>query len=197
MKMKFWFIILCLLLIQIQTTNSEETKIVFSFITTENENKSIEEYYDKPVLVEWAASWCNACKKNQEAINEIYSKFTDRINFLSISVFLSEDTIEDVREMKKNRNYNWTFGLDINGSSNKYQVFNGDTWLIDTSGKILERWNRTLVSESILIDSFERHLQITNEEYSEQNNTSFRLLPVLTTIIILTKIFRKNKSPID
>ena len=193
MKMKLLAVFIILLLSQTNSIYSDNSTIDFSFQTTDSEEKSIRDFYDKPLVIEWAASWCNACKKNQEAINEIYLDFIDDINFVSISVSISEDTIDDVKRMKQNRNYNWTFGLDINRVSIKYQVFNGYTWLVDTSGQILERWNGTLISAEILIESFERNLQITNGKYSSESNMSHSSLISFSTIFILSIIWRKSR----
>ena len=193
MKMKLLAVFIILLLSQTNSVYSDNSTIDFSFQTTDSEEKSIRDFYDKPLVIEWAASWCNACKKNQEAINEIYLDFIDDINFVSISVSISEDTIDDVKRMKQNRNYNWTFGLDINRVSDKYQVFNGYTWLVDTSGQILERWNGTLISAEILIESFERNLRITNGQYSSESNMSLRSLISFSTIFILSIIWRKSR----
>ena len=193
MKMKLLAVFIILLSSQTNSIYSDNSTIDFSFQTTDSEEKSIRDFYDKPLIIEWAASWCNACKKNQEAINEIYLDFIEEINFVSISVSISEDTIDDVKRMKQNRNYNWTFGLDVNSVSDKYQVFNGYTWLVDTSGQILERWNGTLISAEILIESFERNLQITNGQYSSESNMSLRSLISFSTIFILSIIWRKSR----
>ena len=193
MKMKLLAVFIILLLSQTNSIYSDNSTIDFSFQTTDSEEKSIRDFYDKPLVIEWAASWCNACKKNQEAINEIYLDFIDDINFVSISVSISEDTIDDVKRMKQNRNYNWTFGLDINRVSVKYQVFNGYTWLVDTSGQILERWNGTLISAEILIESFERNLQITYGKYASESNMSHSSLILFSTIFILSIIWRKSR----
>lgn len=102
----------------------------------------------KPIVLDWAASWCGICKSNQRSMNAIYDDYKDFVNFVSISYGRSGDDLDDVKGMKGN--YEWTFGLDINNYADVYDVSNGYVWILDENLELYKSFNYTVVSSSEL-----------------------------------------------
>lgn len=49
------------------------------------------------------ASWCPICAKNREALNEVYPKYEDQVNFVAISIDPSDTqpVLQDLAEDKE------------------------------------------------------------------------------------------------
>lgn len=126
----------------------------FSFQLTNDENVNISSYEGKPILLEWGASWCTICKRNQESMQKIYGEYKDRVQFISLSYGGSGDTLQDVKDIKSERGYQWDFGLDTNDYAATVDVANGYNWLLSEDLKILRTWNYTIVSSTDFANSF-------------------------------------------
>lgn len=57
----------------------------FEFTHTNGTILSLSSYSDKPILLEWGASWCSTCHINLATMNELYPEFGNDINFISLS----------------------------------------------------------------------------------------------------------------
>lgn len=66
----------------------------FTVTTINGETHSMQEYKQngKPTLIYFTASWCPICAKNWPAINEVYSEYNDKVNFISISIDPTDTT---------------------------------------------------------------------------------------------------------
>lgn len=114
------------------TVSDLPTKVdeTFSFKLTNSTVKSILDYTDKPILLEWGASWCPVCSQNREEIGKIYDDYKDVINFLSVSYGGSGDTLADVQHYKFKSP--WDFGLDTENYAGTIGVSTGDLHFINT-----------------------------------------------------------------
>ncbi len=162
----------------------------FEFQLTTGEVVNISDYKGKPVLIEWAATWCSTCKKNQENLNLIYDTYKDNITFISISYGGSRDTLEDVKDMKSSRGYDWDFGLDINNYASEVKTANGYNWLLSADLKVLKTWNSTIVSAKAFADAFDEYLGIANVGVTNEDVVSSPLF--LMTLLILPLLRRRK-----
>ncbi|MFW9777577.1 MAG: TlpA family protein disulfide reductase [Candidatus Heimdallarchaeota archaeon] len=100
----------------------------FDFTLTNGTIVNILNFTDKPILLEWSASWCSICALNHDNIDTIYAEYKDRINFLSISYKGSGDDLSKVISMKGS--YEWEFGLDHLNWAQTFNAQNADTWIL-------------------------------------------------------------------
>ena len=147
------FFLLMLMLSSVPQSSAALT-VDFSFQLTNDDNIDITSYQGKPILLEWGASWCTICKRNQESMQKIYNEYKDRVQFISLSYGGSGDSLQDVKDIKSERGYQWDFGLDINDYAATVDVANGYNWLISEDLKILRTWNYTIVSSTDFSNSF-------------------------------------------
>lgn len=76
----------------------------FSALTLTGEAVSMQKYKDsgKPTLVYFTASWCPMCAQNWPSLNEVYSEYKDRVNFIAISIDPT-DTKEVLTELAEEK----------------------------------------------------------------------------------------------
>lgn len=162
----------------------------FQFETTEGRTVDISDYKGKPVLLEWGASWCSTCKKNQESMNQIYDDYKENVTFISLSYGGSRDGLSDVQDMKNSRHYEWIFGLDINNYAKKVGVANGYTWLLSSNLEVVKTWNYTIVSAKGYADAISELLGTPNTVATSESIVSF---PFYFLSLIAIPLIRRKK----
>lgn len=93
----------------------------------------------KPVILSFWATWCSPCKKELDAINEVYSDWQKNYNIDLIAI-----TIDDARALPKVApmvaTKGWSFEIlsDVNSDLKRALNFPSvpQTFLLDASGKI-------------------------------------------------------------
>ena len=145
---------LAMLMLSSVPQSSAALTVDFSFQLTNDDNIDIASYQGKPILLEWGASWCSICERNQDSMQKIYNEYKDRVHFISLSYGGSGDTLQEVQSVKSERGYQWDFGLDINDYAATVDVANGYNWLLSADLELLRTWNYTIVSSTDFSNSF-------------------------------------------
>ncbi len=122
----------------------------FEFTTTDGQVVNLYSFMGKPVVIDWAASWCSVCKANQESMNELFPYYKNNVHFITISFGESGDTLDDVRSMKNDRQYQWIFGLDTNNKAAEFGTRNGYVWVLNADMSLAKEWAYSIVSASQL-----------------------------------------------
>lgn len=87
----------------------------FSLLSTDGETVSLSDYYGKPVLIFFFASWCQYCQDEAEALMSIYEKYHFQgFDIVAINISYNDDLTQLVSFVEK---YGWEFlvVLDENG----------------------------------------------------------------------------------
>ncbi|MBG7612982.1 AhpC/TSA family protein [Polaribacter sp. BAL334] len=126
---------------------NKEPKIGEQFIDFESENqngefKKLSELKGKTVLLEFWASWCAPCRKENPKLLDIYKKYNSK-GFEIFSVSLDEDKSSWIRAINED-NLIWEQVSDLKGNRNKASLIYGvsgipDNFLISENGKIIAR----------------------------------------------------------
>ncbi len=58
----------------------------FDLTTVNGTRVTLEDLLDRPVVIEFFATWCPSCIKNTEHLNRLVDRFGDRVNIISIGV---------------------------------------------------------------------------------------------------------------
>lgn len=110
----------------------------FKLKSINNGYYSSDNFVGKYTYISFFATWCAGCLPEMEALKELYKKYGDKINFVSISADKQEMNVFYYVQKHK---YNWTFLLassdfDVleNFEIKTYPVF----LLIDESGRIVD-----------------------------------------------------------
>ena len=119
----------------------------FDFTLLNGSAANLGDFQDKPIVLDWSASWCSFCKENQKTFNSIYSDFKEYAYFITISYGSSGDDLDDVAEIQSRGNYPWTFALDTEDYSATADTQNADVWILDTDLNIIHSWNHGIVAK--------------------------------------------------
>jgi thiol-disulfide isomerase/thioredoxin len=118
--------------------------------------KNLSSYTDKPIVLNWGASWCPTCKGNLVSMNKVFSQASPYFNFLTVSYGGSKDTLNDIEGLKDIGPYDWDFGFDKDDAASTFQVSNGYLWILNTNLEIVNAWNYTIVPQSQLVEEMNK-----------------------------------------
>lgn len=122
---------------------SSDEKILapdFTLLDT-NENKvSFSDFKDKPVVINFWATWCGFCVKEFPAFQNVYDEYKDKVNFMMVNVTDGQqETLKSAKTFIKENNYTFPVYYDTElTASNIYGAYSIPiTVLIDSDGYYL------------------------------------------------------------
>ncbi|MEK3719858.1 TlpA family protein disulfide reductase [Paenibacillus sp. FSL H8-0034] len=94
---------------------------------------------DKPLLLNFWASWCTPCRDEAPDLTRLYNEYKDRFDVYAVNVTV-QDEIANARDMVKEFDFKFPVLLDYQGRSmDAYQYKAIPTnYLIDKDGTVLE-----------------------------------------------------------
>ena len=83
---------------------------------------TLSDYKDKKVvLIDFMATWCSSCKEEMKHLKEIYEKYGNKIEMISIDIDRTESE-EDLRNFMEEYNAKWRAALDTDNVKEKYGI---------------------------------------------------------------------------
>ena len=101
-------------------------------------SKNLSDFRGKYVYLDFWATWCAPCLKSMRMMNELYPKYRDSIEFISVSI---DKNVGRMKKFIDNEEYPWTF-LHYDGNEKlkeDYQVLAVPTYyFIDPKGRLIQ-----------------------------------------------------------
>ncbi len=170
-----------------------QTSHDFEFTLLDSSVVSLSDYSDKPIILDWSASWCTFCKENQKTFEKMHPEYKNLVEFITISYGGSGDDLSDVKSMKDRGNYNWTFALDHTDYASTVGTQNADIWILDTNRQIVKEWDHAIVGQTTLSNELAKVIgNITSLVTSEVTITSGNTTFVKTTTYTTTSSININ-----
>ncbi|MED1646130.1 TlpA disulfide reductase family protein [Brevibacillus agri] len=112
----------------------------FSLLSMDNGTFQINGNRDKPVVVNFWASWCGPCRQEAPDLKAVYEKYRDRLDFYAVNMTANDD-LEAAKAFVKEFDLPFPILLDRRGEiSDMYQVSSiPTTYFIDKHGIIRQK----------------------------------------------------------
>ncbi|MGG0938631.1 TlpA disulfide reductase family protein [Brevibacillus centrosporus] len=109
----------------------------FSLTALDKQTYGIAGERDKPVIINFWASWCGPCRQEAPDLKAVYEKYQDKLDFYAINM-TSNDDLESAKLFVKEFAFQFPILLDEKGTiSDQYQVISiPTTYFIDRNGII-------------------------------------------------------------
>ena len=85
----------------------------FTVLNMEGNSVQLSDYFGKPLIINFWATWCGPCKSELPAFNNMYEKYKDDVNFLFVNLTDgSRETIEGVTQFMEDEGYTFPVYFD-------------------------------------------------------------------------------------
>ncbi|MCD8036805.1 MAG: TlpA family protein disulfide reductase [Clostridiales bacterium] len=112
----------------------------------------LSDYYDKPTIVEFWATWCTYCKKELPALEMLKETYGDDINIIALNC---SDSAEDAEEFWNESSYTFEAAMVSDDDSYKYAPSGIPvTVIIDTDGIVQMYLTGSTDAETMYNDYF-------------------------------------------
>jgi thiol-disulfide isomerase/thioredoxin len=137
-------------------TQLEADELAYSFVNSEGKKFSLESLSDKPIFLNYWATWCPPCVAEMPSIEKLYSDYKDKVHF----VIVSQDDQEKLEAFMQKKGYTFPLSQDISPTPKPLQRSSiPSTFILSKNGGILvaevgaNNWNskrvRMLLDEEI------------------------------------------------
>lgn len=122
-----------------QTPSNVNTAADFTVQTYSGSNVSLSNFFGKPIVINFWASWCGPCKSEMPDFNTVYQEYKDKV------VFMMVDMVDGSRETKQSgynyvssQGFSFPVYYDVNRSAALAYSINSypTTYFIDKNGNV-------------------------------------------------------------
>lgn len=124
----------------------------FTVLDMAGNEVKLSDYFGKPIILNFWATWCGPCKSELPAFNNMYEKYKDDVHFLFINLTDgSRETIEGVTQFMEDEGYTFPVYFDTTmEAATKYGAYSiPTTFLIDDEGVPVHSQMGALPEEAI------------------------------------------------
>lgn len=95
--------------------NAAETAPDFTMTNASGEEVKLSDFFDKPVVLNFWASWCGPCKSEMPHFEDAYQKYGEDINFVIVNLTDgTRETVENASDFIEEQGYTFPLYFDTN-----------------------------------------------------------------------------------
>ena len=143
-----------------EVSGSDEQAVTapdFKFLNMDGEEVHLSDYFGKPVVLNFWATWCGPCQMEMPYFDTAYKKYSEDINFLFIDLTDgSRDTVESAKAFIDEKGFSFPIGFDTEyDGTYTYGVSSIPmTLFIDKDG-VIQAYQIGTIDESVLNEQLE------------------------------------------
>lgn len=136
------------------TTEEEPVKLAPDFVVYDINGKEVKlsDFFGKPIVLNFWASWCGPCKMEMPDFNEKYQEIGDQVQFLMINVTDgSRETVEIASAFIAQQGFAFPVFFDITqNAAYVYSTYSlPTTYFIDAKGQVIARAVGAISAETL------------------------------------------------
>ena len=112
----------------------------------------LSDFLGKPVVINFWASWCSACKSGMPAFQQAWETYGDQVEFLMINLTdNNQETLNSAKEFLAGTDYTWPVYFDTQLSAAMAYGVRGIpvSYFIDAQGSLIAGANSALDYETL------------------------------------------------
>ena len=129
----------------------------FKFLNMDGEEVHLIDYFGKPVLLNFWATWCGPCQMEMPYFDTAYQKYGEDINFIIVDLTDgSRDTVESAKAFVEDKGFSFPIGFDTeyNGAYTYSVSSIPMTFFIDKDG-VIQFYQIGAIEENVLNEQLE------------------------------------------
>lgn len=117
----------------------------------------LSDYFGKPIVLNFWASWCGPCRSEMPHFEEMYKKYGDNVEFLMVNLTTGRETVASAAEFVEENGYTFPVLYDTESyAAYAYSVYSiPTTYFINKDGTLAAR-----ATGAISLDTLEQGIEI-------------------------------------
>ncbi|MGO4544588.1 TlpA family protein disulfide reductase [Paenibacillus sp. 2TAB23] len=124
-------------------STSEVRAPSFTLKAMDGNTYTIGETNEKPIVLQFWASWCEACSIEAPTLQKLHGRFQDKIDFYGVNLSSEEKQADQISDFIQKNGWKFTNLLDANKRASYLYELHAlpTTFIIDTDGKVLDTFH--------------------------------------------------------